>query len=159
MLKKNIKWIGIGSVILLTGFFLLDYKLAPASSYCVNRNRLLANIPYNASASKDYAKTVYNCLSGNILTEDLNKDVLENYAYPLDSKDSWRLELENTYYLSELFGDCSIPKKCVVAKFHIKRGSMVVFNEAYFHYLIFAKDSNGKFVKTNESFGQSGYKG
>jgi hypothetical protein len=158
-MKKSIKWIGLGSVILLAGFFMSEYKLVFAPSYCINKNFLLENILHNDTASKEYTKIVHNCLSRSTPTEELNKDVLENYMYPLDANNSWRLELESTYYFSESFGKCSSSKKCVVARFHVKKGSLEVFNEAYYHYLILAKNSDGKFVKISESFGQSGYKG
>ncbi len=158
-MKKHIKWLGFGSIALLTGFFLLDHKLEPLPLYCTNKNFLIEKVLRNDTASKDFAKIAHSCLSGKTPTERLNKDVLDNYEYPLDSENNWRLELDNTYYFSDLFGKCSTSNKCVVAKFHIKRGSFNVYNEAYYHYLILAKDSNGKFVKISESFGQSAYKG
>ncbi len=157
-MRQYVKWLSFGSIGLLSGLFLLESQLVPITSYCTSKNFLMETVLRNNTASKDFAKIAHSCLSGTTPTEQLNKDVLDNYEYPLDSKNNWRLELDNTYYFSDLFGKCST-SKCVVAKFHIKRGSLEVYNEAYYHYLILAKDSNGKFVKIGESFGQSGYKG
>jgi hypothetical protein len=158
-MKKYTKWVGLGSIALLSGFFLLGNKLVLVPSYCINKNFLIEKVLRNDTASKEFAKIVHSCLSDSTPTEKLNEDVLSNYEYPLDVKNNWRLELETTYYFSDLLNECPTSNKCVVAKFHIKRGSIGVFNEAYYHYLILAKSSNGKFVKTSESFGQSGYKG
>jgi hypothetical protein len=157
-MKKITKWLSIGSIILLPGLFLLDYKLASVPSYCIQRNHLLKSISFNSSSSH-FAQSVYLCLPQNTLTAELNEYVLENYDYPLDSKDSWKLKLEGSFYFSELLGECTEGKKCVVAKFHVTKGGANVFLEGYYHYLILAKDANGKLNKIHESFSPSPNKG
>jgi hypothetical protein len=188
MSKKSLKWLLIASTILLPSLFLLDNKLVSTPSYCASRSRVLSNLsasfPLNIISSKNYSAEVnssffdefamnaFRCMEVSKSAPVANKDVLENYVYPLnlthpwrvsfvkegkevDPEKPWRLDVENSFYLSELFGECSQSKKCVAAKFHIRRGT----NEGYFHYTILAKDSNGKFTKIKESFGQSPYKG
>ncbi len=176
-MRKNIKWIGLGffPVIVLIGLPWLDYDLDPfvrIPSYCISKYHFQETIIRNSTASKKFAQTVSKCSHTNTV-EGLHNDVLENYAYPLgkippdefyayplDPKDLWRVKLEETSSFSELFGKCSEPKKCVFAKFSIRRDlKNKKAGDGYFHYLILAKNSNGKFIKINESFTTNGDKG
>lgn len=188
MSRKGLKWLLIVSIILPFSLLLLDNKLVSTPSYCTSRSRILsslsASFPLNVILSKTYSAEVnssfvdqfainaFRCMEFSKNAPVANSDVLENYVYPLNSthpwrasfvregkevdpEKPWRLDMENSFYLPELFGECSQSRKCVAAKFHIRRGT----NEGYFHYTILVKDSNGKFTKMKESFGQSPYKG
>jgi hypothetical protein len=79
--------------------------------------------------------------------------------YLKDTKDPWEYKLEGGSQLPEFSGECNADKsKCAVVKFHVMRKDGVSYN-AYFHYLILVKNSDGKYRSVSESFSVSPLKG
>jgi hypothetical protein len=77
----------------------------------------------------------------------------------------WKVEVLEGSFFTELFGQCSEPKKCALVKLDVWRYSNKKFTserdkkEGFYHYIVLVKNGNGKLEKTDESFAASGRKG
>lgn len=172
-MKTAIKLMVALPIATVSMLFLANMVLPSAISYCVNEYPLVAYIPFN---EKDFAKkVVYACIKKNRIAEGLAEDIQKNFSYSVDHSKlpevssllsgsstriskSWKSDLEEGSYFSELFGQCSNPKQCALIKLNVWRSDQGGA-EGFVHFIVLVRNSSGQFEKTYESFKESATKG
>jgi hypothetical protein len=128
--------------------------------HCTTRNQppvkeFLENVNENYQYTVDVAKILAEKRNNSSSLPNVSESFLKS------SQEPWQYKLESGTDIPEFSAKCVDPsgkQKCVVVKFHVFR-NLNKSPEAYCHYLILMKDSNGKFNSVLESFGISPLKG
>jgi hypothetical protein len=162
-MKNTVKILSLALVAAVPVTLLINSSLSSTMTYCVNDSPLIA----------------YRCIPKYKVAEGLSEEVKNNFEYSVDDSkfpDSfmigksgdptpWQVEVLEGSFFTELFGQCSEPKKCALVKLDVWRYSNKKFTserdkkEGFYHYIVLVKNGNGKLEKTDESFAASGRKG